>query len=522
MKHGARLAGLVLALCGPSQALFGQDSPWRPASAPEPVAPSALAALRPCPAVTLGKPVCLPAASAPALPLAIRPASYTEPATEAHAPADDSGWTDAGDDKGTDFATERALPTPTVPIATTVPAAVGGLRLVGLTDGTAKAPGYLPPSAEVNSPAGPLVATGPDDVSEPRYFFSAEYLFLWLKQDKVPVLATTSSNPFDNGILGRPTTQVLFGGDGIDGSGRSGFRLTAGYWLDDNCSDAAVEVRGFYLSPRSTNFDANSSQFPVIARPFFDVNMNKEFSQLTAFPGVLTGNLNIRNQSELWGAEANGLCNVCCGCNYRLDFFGGFRYLELQESLNITENGVFLAGEGPPLAGDRFFVNDFFQTRNQFFGGQVGLSGGYDWGPFSVGARGQVAIGDTHQDILIDGSQVITAPNGTTQTFRGGLLALSSNIGRYHRDRFSVVPELDLNVGYALTEHVRLFVGYDALYWNNVVRPGGQIDRNIDVTLIPNFPVAGAKPTGLNVPSAPRNSTDLWAQGITAGVEIRY
>jgi hypothetical protein len=250
--------------------------------------------------------------------------------------------------------------------------------------------------------------------------------------------------------------------------------------------------------------------------------MNEEFAQLTSFPGVATGNLGINEESHLWGAEINGRCRLCSGCDYRLDLFGGFRYLDLEEWLALAENGLNAVNAPPPFPGDRFLVQDFFLTRNQFYGGQLGLIAEYDRGPFSVEARGQVALGDTHQNILIDGDQVFTDPNGTTHVFRGGLLALSSNIGRFTRDRFSVVPELNLNVGYQLTDHIRAFVGYDFLYWNNVVRPGGQIDRNIDITLIPNFPVPGAVPTGQNRPSAPQSGSDFWAQGMTVGLEIRY
>src|SRR5271166_6392129 len=60
MKKGARLVGSFLVLCAGATPVFSQDSSWRPATPLQPVAPAALTALRPCPAVTLGKPVLLP------------------------------------------------------------------------------------------------------------------------------------------------------------------------------------------------------------------------------------------------------------------------------------------------------------------------------------------------------------------------------------------------------------------------------------------------------------------------------
>ncbi len=108
-----------------------------------------------------------------------------------------------------------------------------------------------------------------------------------------------------------------------------------------------------------------------------------------------------------------------------------------------------------------------------------------------------------------------------TRTFSGGLLALSTNSGHFRTDRFAVLPEFGLKVGYQFTDHLRLTLGYDVLYWSSVVRPGGQIDRNLDTTLIPNFRTADV-PTGQAHPMVLMRETDFWAQGLTVGLEFRY
>ena len=64
---------------------------------------------------------------------------------------------------------------------------------------------------------------------------------------------------------------------------------------------------------------------------------------------------------------------------------------------------------------------------------------------------------------------------------------MPTNIGEFNRNVFSVVPEVGRNVGYQLTDHIRTFVGYNFLYWSNVIRPGDQIDRVIDINNIPRF-----------------------------------
>src|SRR5579883_2777610 len=243
----------------------------------------------------------------------------------------------------------------------------------------------------------------PGGIRQAKCFFGAEYLLWWAKQDKVPVLASTSTNPFDNGILGAPTTAVLFGGGGINGGPGSGFALSAGYWIDDCCKEEGVFVRGFWLGLPGTDFFAGSGQFPTLARPFFNVNQGIEFAEVSSFPGRFNGGVGIQGNGQLFGAEVNGLCNICRGCNYRFDVFGGFRYVDLQESLTISENLQGLPTAPAPFTNNNFFSRDFFSTNNEFFGGQVGLSAEYDRGAWSLEVCGSVALGDTHQEINIDG-----------------------------------------------------------------------------------------------------------------------
>ena len=57
----------------------------------------------------------------------------------------------------------------------------------------------------------------------------------------------------------------------------SGGRFFVGYWFDC-CESKALEFGYFFIGPRSFGFNANSGQFPVLARPFFNVNSGIEFS----------------------------------------------------------------------------------------------------------------------------------------------------------------------------------------------------------------------------------------------------
>src|SRR5262249_46513396 len=96
--------------------------------------------------------------------------------------------------------------------------------------------------------------------------------------------------------------------------------------------------------------------------------------------------------------------------------------------------------------------------------------------------------------------------------------AQQTNSGRFTRDEFTVIPEMQLKVGYGLTPSLRTYVSYSLLYWSSVARPGDQVDRVVNP--LQNVLLGG---TGTLAPPArpavPFNLSDLWAQGVSLGVE---
>jgi hypothetical protein len=105
--------------------------------------------------------------------------------------------------------------------------------------------------------------------------------------------------------------------------------------------------------------------------------------------------------------------------------------------------------------------------------------------------------------------------------FTGGLLAVGPNLGTFNRDQFSVVPEVTINLGYWVTPTIKAYVGYNFLYWSNVLRAGDQIDRVVDVTFVPNPPM-NVPPSGLVRPQPTFHSSDLALNGIQFGLMGRW
>jgi len=540
MKSGLWIGGLVLALFARGSDLIAEDVRWQAVNSPPDAEPADVALGQPT--VLKGRPVAIAESLAP-LPGGIVAVGYQVPQAPAERPAppapeiiavsapvsfpESLPAEDDGESTETEFAAER----PMRAIAQSSRQPMGAIKR---TSASVPVPSDPAPSWNANWTQAPLGGPSLDgaDPAVPgnfgvvgpqrqRFYVSGEYLLWFLKGDNIPPLASTSA-PGDFGILGAPSTTVLFGGNTINSGLFSGARFMGGIWLDD-CATKAIEFGGFFLGPQSTNFSVNSFTNPVIGRPFFDVNHNQESAQLTAIPGLGTGTLTVHAPTSLWGLESNFRCLLCCGCNYRITALAGFRNLNLDENISITENIQGEPTAPAPFTNALITVNDRFATQNHFYGGQVGADARWYFGRWSIDGRAKLALGDTVQQLTINGGQQIVSPTGTVQNFTGGLLALPSNIGQFHNNAFSVVPEVGVNVGYQFAPYLRGFVGYNFLYWSNVIRPGTSIDRGLDVTQIPNFTVNPGTPsvTGSH-PAATFHETGFWAQGVTFGLEFTY
>lgn len=348
-----------------------------------------------------------------------------------------------------------------------------------------------------------------------RLVLGGEYLLWWTKSDETPPLLTTSSPAF-NGILGQGDTRVIYGGRPVVENQFNGARFSADYWLTDRW---ALDGNIWFLANNTTSFTARSADFPVLARPFVNANTGANFSQLVASPGLATGTASVNTESSLWGAELNARRALLCLPCARVDGLLGFRNFNLQESLSITETFARTPGSSTAIGVPNVtsgVVNDHFRTENHFYGVNVGLAGELRRGWWYVSGHAEVGLGTMNQEAEITGFQQLNTTTGATAA-AGGLLAVpGANVGRFTQNRFGVIPDVGLTVGVYVTPNLRLGVGYNLMYVNNVVRPGGQIDTGLDVTRIPNFPV-GTVPAavGLRPSVLPLRTSDFFVQGIT-------
>ena len=398
----------------------------------------------------------------------------------------------------------------------------------------APAPGHAPAYLDdVAAACGePCVSTGGcDTLCGPagRFWIGAEYLLWQTKGNRLPALATGApvGTPRNvAGTLGGPGTTTLIGDRDYANDWRSGFRLYGGAWLNAS-QTLGIDGDWFFLGESSTREAAGSDGSRIVTRPFTNTvrrGANNSFTevapfqdtQLVSFPNILSGDVVVDTRSEFFGAGANGIVNLLCNPCGRLDFLLGWRYLSLEDELVIRENLTGLAGSENP--GTTFQVRDYFNTRNQFNGVNLGLAWERRAGSFFFNARGSVALGNTNSIVEIDGNTVITNRNGNAQNYAGGLLTQPSNIGRYELNKFATVTEVGLKAGLQVTDNLRVYAGYNFIYWSDVIRTGGVIDLRVNGSQIP----PRTNVTGALYPRFEPRYTDFWAHGIVIGAQIRY
>lgn len=350
-----------------------------------------------------------------------------------------------------------------------------------------------------------------------KVLFGAEYLLWWTKTSRIPPLLTTGpTSDLRPGAIDSEFTRILYG-DAVDFEDRHGGRFSLeiprgeGAW--------SIGLVYFFLSSRDVGLERDSPGNPVLARPFFNVLNQQEDSSLTTYPGFASGAVSIISDSVLHGGEANIQVGWQRAETVHLTLLAGFRYLDLHENLTILETSVLDPAAPIVQAGQTITVWDRFEGRNDFYGGQVGAILEVRQPRWILHLASKVALGNVHETLRIRGRTTVHADPMFDEP--AGLLALATNSGTSSRNAFAVVPEVTAKLGLRLSERCTFFGGYTFMAWTDVVRPGDQIDRNLNPNLIPTSSTFGSPA----IPAQPTRffrTSDYWAQGMTLGFEIRY
>lgn len=352
--------------------------------------------------------------------------------------------------------------------------------------------------------------SGKSMTATPRIWASADYLLWWVKDAPVsiPVVSGNLDNP--DAALDERGSVIVYGARDQDLGAFSGGRFGVGGWLDP-CSRLGVEVSGLLFEQRTAAFGFGPSDRPNLGLPF----INALDGDPEAFPigreDMFVATVDVSNSLRMWGIEANALYNLFRRGSSEGNALIGFRYFDLDERFEEMVNSPGI-GEAD---GNNFNSLDSIQTRNQFYGCNLGGQWRWQRGWVMVDVLGKVALGSVQQRQNVLGVyefSLARPPEGA-----GGFYTQRTNIGGSSSSDFAVLPEIGANFGLRLTDGITARVGYSFLYLSDVIRPGDQLDPVLNPTQTNGGILRGAAR-----PARLFEQDSIYAHGINFGLEVRF
>jgi hypothetical protein len=368
-----------------------------------------------------------------------------------------------------------------------------------------------------------------------RFWFRGEYLHWWTSGAHLPPLVSTLT---DSGSV----PETLFGDQTVYNGNHDGYRVDFGMWLD--CSHCwGLEADYFDVSGKPCNYDsgpvdgydASGNPYPVVRLAYDPATYTTSGLALDAvgYPGYCNGRITVETSNyfqsagvtlrrQLRGYDwSSGSGDVnwkdACVRTFRLDAIGGYRFARLIDTVN-EEDDSFVFANNPSNNPNNYlyaynYANDY-RSVNNFNGGELGLNAVYTFGRWSLDVVGKAAIGVNNQYVSLNNLATVDVNNQAG----GGrpLVDVVQSFQEFTRNRFSAIPELMVTGGYQLTDHLKVTVGYDLLYWTAVVRAADQIAAD-PVTGYPYGTTAGSFATGFSW-----NESHYFAEGLRLGAELRY
>lgn len=375
----------------------------------------------------------------------------------------------------------------------------------------------------------------------------AEYLLWSIKNTPEPIPLVTSGALSSKlpGAIGQLGTRVLMGDDFIDTHRQSGGRFTMISWFGRD-KLFGIEANYLFLAPHRSQRISETSGLPgssSLAVPIFDVSGFTSTSSplpgesVYVLPGPFSdgpgfkGKFKLEIKNRVQGGEVNALFNIGDIGHLHVETLTGVRWLQFKEGLrfNVRTMGV----SGASTAGQFFNSQDVFNTQNNFYGVQFGVRATYELSRFFTDVSPRVSVGDNHETVNIYGKSMTS--NGTlffpvhgfaARPISGGIFAQPNNIGHYGKNRFDVLPEINLTLGYHLMDHLSLLAGYQLMYLHQVIRPGDQLNRDINTTQTALADASRASGSGISsigpmVPVDVFHGSSFWIQGVSLGVKWR-
>lgn len=210
---------------------------------------------------------------------------------------------------------------------------------------------------------------------------------------------------------------------------------------------------------------------------------------------------------EFFDEDINAMFRIGRGEGWQLNLLTGAHFIQFRERIDIISASRILPAETTVVS-----LEDHIQTFSKFYGGQIGLKGDYTRGRWTFDGKGVLALGGNAEQIRAKGFGMTDGPGGRTVS-AVGLYVQPSNSGSFSRIALNFVTEWNANLTFAVTQRIGVRVGYTLITWNNLVRPGDQIEP------IKRNQVNGVAPAS---PSIPFRSDFFWVQGVSVGLNLKW
>ncbi|VTS07456.1 BBP7 family outer membrane beta-barrel protein [Tuwongella immobilis] len=371
-----------------------------------------------------------------------------------------------------------------------------------------------PPTAfetqsQPSMPSLPLFSYCPPGM--PQFWSSLDYLLWWTQQTDLPPIAQVIPDALANAPAFRAgQAMTLYPTDSTGTEAMSGIRTVVGGWFSP-AQTLAAEVVYFQLFEQGDRFQVESNGSPVIGRYYVDSQTN--LPTLLTFSNPTTGtrgSISADFAQSVHNAEANLMGSIRPYVGDRMMVIAGFRYMDVQQRMNITDRMVNANGSA--------FIQgqESFDVKNRFYGGQVGTKWVWQGKHWSLDTTVKLAVGAMSQNSEIQGMTMVHTP-ANTATYAGDILAQSSNIGNRTQTTTALIPELNLKLGYKINSWAQFHAGYDFVFISDMMNLGNLMDTTVNANLIPP-----GNPGGPMRPGFPNESDTFWLQGLTLGVSIQY
>ncbi len=358
-----------------------------------------------------------------------------------------------------------------------------------------------------------------DRCSASPWWARGEVLLWFLDSYGVPPLVTTSpaGTPVAQaGVLGQPDTELLYGNQQVGGDLRLGGRMMVGRWFDP-ARHIGMQAEFFGLRAPDDGVYFESTGDPILARPFFnlDPTVGAQDAQIVALDGLATGSLGINTGGRIYSVAPTLRFNASCcieDCkSRRWDVVLGYRYFHLGEDFSISE--TLRPAGGFFVPGTTYALSDAIETRNDFHGGEFGLEHFRQRNRWILELGVRAALGNLRRRFEARGQSDVLVPGVLESSSDGGFL-VPVGLVTETSNKFAVLPQLRVGLGFMPRPNLRLHTSYDFLYLNRVSRPGSLMPQAIDGSGL----LRGGGTTTL--PAA--DSESVWLQGISFRATVNF